>query len=92
VLEFPESASEAIKDYQNVLKNKTLEQNLAFIKANYYFVSKAIKKLEAKELTVVEAIKLVENFNSSASKVEGSWRDFFKKLNDVLNKNEGFIE
>jgi hypothetical protein len=24
VLEFPESASEAIKDYQNVLKNKTL--------------------------------------------------------------------
>jgi hypothetical protein len=80
VLEFPESASEAIKDYQNVLKNKTLEQSLAFIKANYYFVSKAIKKLEAKELTVVEAIKVVENYNSNASKVEGSWRDCFQEI------------
>jgi hypothetical protein len=44
VLDFSESTSQSIKDCQTVLKNQEIKQNLAFLKANYKFVSTTIKK------------------------------------------------
>lgn len=91
VLMFPESASEAIRQCQTVLKNPTVEQNLAFIKANYCFVSKAIKKLETKGLALVDALQIIDDFKNDASRVHGPVGDIVRnKMDEVLAKNAGY--
>jgi hypothetical protein len=91
VLDFSESTSQSIKDCQTVLKNQEIKQNLAFLKANYKFVSTTIKKLESTGLTLVEAVEIINNFQIAVSRVPGRvGKIVTTKLNEVLSKNTGY--
>jgi hypothetical protein len=91
VLDFSESTSQSIKDCQTVLKNQEIKQNLAFLKANYKFVSTTIKKLESTGPTLVEAVEIINNFQIAVSRVPGRVGKFVTtKLNEVLSKNTGY--
>lgn len=90
VFDFSESDSQSIQDCQSLLKNPKIEQNLAFLKANYNCVSGAIKKLETGGLTLVEALDVVHNFQSAISSVPGPiGKKVLTKLESVLTKNTG---
>jgi hypothetical protein len=92
VLEFSPSTSEAVTKCQKVLKNETVKKNLAFIKTNYSFIVKAIKKLESRDLPLVESVEIIENFEKEVAKVRGPFGNAVsKKMNEVLTKNEGFM-
>jgi hypothetical protein len=91
VLDFSKSTSQSIKDCQTVLKNQEIKQNLAFLKANYKFVSTTIKKLESTGLTLVEAVEIINNFQIAVSRVPGRvGKIVTTKLNEVLSKNTGY--
>lgn len=79
VLEFPDSASEAVRECQTVLNDLTVEQNLAFIKANYSFVSHAIKKLETKGLALTDSLQIIDEFKTNTARVQGSVGDIVRK-------------
>jgi hypothetical protein len=85
VLDFSESTSQSIKDYQTVLENQEIKQSLAFLRANYKFVSTAIRKLRSTGLTLVEAVEIINNFQIAVSRVPGRvGKIVTTKLNDVL--------
>jgi hypothetical protein len=92
VLEFSPSTSEAVTKCQKVLKNETVKKNLAFIKTNYSFIVEAIKKLESRDLPLVESVEIIENFEKEVAKVRGPFGNAVsKKMNEVLTKNKGFM-
>jgi hypothetical protein len=72
---------------QKPVKNQEIKQNLAFLKANYKFVSTTIKKLESTGLTLVEAVEIINNFQIAVSRVPGRVGKIVTiKLNEVLSK------
>ncbi|KAJ3649679.1 hypothetical protein Zmor_021406 [Zophobas morio] len=62
VTEFSEDSSQSIKDCINILENKDLRQDLAFLRCNYQFVCEVIEKLEKPNMLLVDAINLVKEF------------------------------
>ncbi|XP_031343081.1 uncharacterized protein LOC116170717 [Photinus pyralis] len=93
VLQFSETSNKAINACQEVLQNAELKQNLAFIKANYKFVSESIRRLEEQGMCLTSAVEIVDNFKKSTLEVKGRQAETIaKKLDDILLKNEGFNE
>ena len=91
VTEFSEDSSQSIKDCINILENKDLRQDLAFLRSNYQFVCEVIEKLEKPNMLLVDAINLVKEFKQQANAVRGDiGTRVSQKLDEVLNKNAGF--
>lgn len=89
VLEFSVNSNTCIEKAQSVLKKTELRNQLAFIKANYYFVSTTISKLETEALSLNESVELVNKFQQLISAVPGNTGKIIsKKLNEVLQKKQ----
>jgi hypothetical protein len=74
---------------QSILKTTTLQSELAFIKANYDFVSKTITSLEVECLPLHESIKIITNFEEKICKVPGKIgqkvkQNFFEIIEKIL--------
>lgn len=86
-----ENESVAITDCKKILDKPQLHQQLAFIKANYSFISETLRKLETQGVELIESIELVQSFQNRISNVKGEIGERIKtKLAKVLGKNEGF--
>ena len=89
--EFPESSSEAIKECQSVLKDKELQDNLAYFKSNFSYVSRAIKSLEKQGTCVVDAVEIINNFKDCSCAAPGCIGESVRiKLEQILSKNVGY--
>lgn len=82
--------STSIKEAKKIFKNNVIPKQLAFIASNLSVVTETILKLESKELLLTESVNLINKCHRELSAVPGTGELFFKKLNSVLNKNEGF--
>lgn len=64
---------------------------MTFIKAHYSFVSHTIKSLEKQEISLIESVKISNNFEDAFSKIPGRIDQEVKlKSDDVFLKNEVF--
>lgn len=89
ILEFSDE-SNAIKEAKKSFKNCVIPNQLAFIASNFSVVAETILKLESKELLLTESVNLINKCHKELSAVKGTGGLIFKKLNSVLDKNEGF--
>lgn len=82
----------AIRDCKIILNNiATLPQDLAFVKANYGFISELLTKLETQGLELSESVELIQNLKTRINNIKGTTAERIKtKLGEVLRKNEGF--
>jgi hypothetical protein len=91
ILEFEQNHNSSIIKCQSILKTTTLQSELAFIKANYDFVSKTITNLEVECLPLHESIKIITNFEEKICKVPGKIGQKVKQnFFEVIEKNTGY--
>lgn len=85
--------SAVITNCKNILNKAQLPQELAFIKANYGFISELLTKLETQDMELSESIELIQSFKNRINNIKGTIGQRIKtKLEDVLRKNEGFTQ
>lgn len=88
VLEFPETTSKATKDCQSVLSQQELQNNLAYIKTNFNFISNTIKCLEKQQVPLIESIEVINSFKNDLYAAPGPIGQLVKtKMEEVFSKN-----
>ena len=90
VSDFAES-SESITKCKNLFHKKEITEQLAFIKANYSFLSKHITQLETSQMVLTEAINIVDITETYLKSVPGpTGKTILNKFNNVISKNDGY--
>lgn len=82
--------SNAIKEAKKSLKNNIIPNQLAFIATHFSIIAETILILESRELPLTDSVNLVNKCHKALATVTGTGEIIFKKLNSVLEKNEGF--
>jgi hypothetical protein len=68
-----------------------LKANLAFISSNYNFLLIYITRLEKQNITLSESISVVKTVKEILQSPQGEkGKAIYKKLENILSKNEGF--
>lgn len=85
-----EKEADAIGATKELLKNKRIKTNLAFISTNFCTLINSIKKLEKRNLRLYDSMKIIQdeiqNIKSS------NFKKATDKLDFVLENNHGFIK
>ncbi|XP_022180013.1 uncharacterized protein LOC111040403 [Myzus persicae] len=81
----------SIKNAQKYFFDPSLAANLVFIKSNFGFIPDVMTSLEAKNIPLSDAIKLIEDVFFKLNLVPGTVGKMIQeKMNDVLEKNKGY--
>lgn len=76
---------------KNILNSNVLKNNIAFVSANFVFISDCITKLETQGLSINEALNVVNDAQNRINSVTGETAGKIKvKTKSVLEKNPGF--
>jgi len=86
-----ENDASSIKKAKDIFNNPDLKANLAFISSNYSFLSTYITRLEKQNMMLFESISVIKIIKEKLQSPEGAkGKAIYKKLENVLSKNEGF--
>jgi len=81
----------SIKNSQKYFADHSLAANLVFIKSNFGFIPDLMTGLEAKNIPLSDAIKIIDNVFLKLNQVPGTVGKMVQeKMNDVLEKNKGY--
>ena len=85
-----ESDAAAIGNVKEALQNEKLSQSLAFVVANYSFLTATITRLEASGVLLTDALTLLADAEQRINAVPGDTAATVRaKLANVLQKNVG---
>jgi hypothetical protein len=91
VLNLDSDAAIAIKKTIELMECKNLQNNLAFISANFGFLVDTISKLETSKMALTESLEIVDNAIKQLERVPGEIGVLTNsKLQNILGKNPGF--
>lgn len=80
----------SIKNAQKYFADHNLAANLVFIKSNFGFIPDVMTGLEAKNIPLSDAIKIIDNVFLKLNQIPGTVGKMVQeKINDVLEKNQG---
>jgi hypothetical protein len=90
LLSLDENTAKFIKNAIVLFENRTIQNDLAYIKSNFGFITQSILKLENASLLLDENLEIVENTKSKLGQNKGPIAEKFdKKYKKVLEKNIG---
>lgn len=91
ISELDDDNSHCLLEAKEVLQQKDIKQQLAFIKSNYSFIHETLTKLEKSSLPLLEGITLVEDCKTAFNSVKGKiGEEIFQKFKNILEKNSGY--
>lgn len=86
-----DSDTQSVLDAQKVYSSKEIPQQLAFINANYSFISTSILQLEKQCMSLIESVEIINKFEKLCFDVKGKvGKSVYEKFLSVIEKNEGF--
>lgn len=81
----------AITKLKSIVKNNSVKSELAFIRSHFSPIPVAIKRLEAKNLSLDEQINIVQSIEETLKKVNNDkGKLIYEKFQTVFEKNLGF--
>ncbi|KAF0760196.1 DUF659 domain-containing protein [Aphis craccivora] len=84
-------SSASIKKCSDIIKIKSVKNDLTFIKCNFEILVKCIKKLEQSKLTLKESLDIVQKCSTQLKNIPGDkGHQICLKMEDVLQKNQGY--
>lgn len=90
LLSLDENTAKSIKNAIALFENRTIQNDLAYIKSNFGFITQSILKLENASLLLDENLEIVENTISKLGQNKGPIAEKIdKKYKNVLEKNTG---
>lgn len=90
LLSLDESSAKSIKNAIALFENRSIQNDLAYIKCNLGFITQSISKLENASLLLDESLEIVENTKFKLSQNKGPITEKINnKLKNVLEKNTG---
>jgi hypothetical protein len=91
---FKAKDSKCIKDAKKCLEDSNLKYELAFINANFSSIVDVITILEVKDLSIVDAITIIEEFLVKLSRISNSevGKIAYERLKLVLEANPGYTQ
>ena len=90
VTDLDEASAQSIKECQRILNDKQVFQNLTFIKCHYSYIPQFLTKLETRDLSLTESVKIIDEFKTLIQNVHGNVGVMVNKKLEVLEKNSGF--
>lgn len=81
----------SIREAKKALSSNTLEADLAYIKCNFNNIPVTITALEARNLSLIESIKIFQRFQENIKKAPGPIVfNLTKKMDKIMKRNPGW--
>jgi len=90
ILSLDQNTAKSTKNAIALFENRNIQNDLAYIKSNFGFITQSILKLENASLLLDENLEIVENTKSKLSQNKGPISEKInEKYKNVLEKNTG---
>ena len=88
VMELDETEAESIAECKQILNDAQLKFSLSHIATKFTILSKTIKRLETRGLSIESVVDLVGNVKNTLERMYD--RSYYNKFMQIMEKNEGF--